>query len=275
MSLLQKTASKTGAWLGRESLLVRSLRPAYETLLEWTSKGCGIPWEINGVTYRIDPRYRHRMGSNYDSPVAAFLRARIKPGAVCIDVGANVGVYILQFAYWAGPTGRVVAFEPNPAAREVLLRHVLMNELAERVTIVSAAVGATSGEAVLYAADVAGMSRLGKANPAIADRVSEIKVPLLTLDEYCTAAGLEPDWLFIDIEGFEIAALQGARQLIQSRREKLGLVVEMHPDVWDTANTSRPDAEAVLRELGLRARPLGNQRDPLGEHGLVLLEQVS
>ncbi len=272
MSLFQGTARKTAGLLGRESWLVRRLRPAYESFLGWSNDGKGIPWGINGVTYRIDPHYRHRMGSHYDSPVAAVLRERIGPGAVCVDVGANVGVYVLQFAHWSGQTGHVVAFEPNPIARDVLTRHVQMNQLTRRVTIVPAAVGASSGEAVLYAADVAGMSRLGEPNQAIADRVSEIKVPVVTLDDYCTAEGLRPDWLFIDIEGFEIAALSGARQLIKSRGRDMGLIVEMHPDVWHSASTTRAGAEEVLRELRLNVIPLTGQKDPLAEHGLVRLE---
>jgi FkbM family methyltransferase len=272
MSLFQGTARKTAGLLGRESWLVRSLRPVYESLLYWSSDGRGIPWAINGVTFRIDPHYRHRMGSRYDPSVAAFLRDRIRPGAVCVDVGANVGVYVLQFAHWSGPTGQVVAFEPNHIAREVLKRHVHMNELNRRVTIVPCAVGANCGEAVLYAADVAGMSRLGKPNQAIADRVSEITVPVVALDDYCDTEGLAPDWLFIDIEGFEIAALSGARGLIKSRGRDMGLIVEMHPDVWDSASTTRADAEDLLRELRLSVIPLTGQTDPMAEHGLVYLE---
>lgn len=275
MSLLQETARRTAGLLGRESWLVRSLRPAYESLLGWANRGRGIPWTINGVTYRIDPRYRHRMGSDYDSAGAAFLRARIRPGAVCLDVGANVGVYVLQFARWSDPNGKVVAFEPNPAARAALEKHVVMNRLSERVTVVPAAVGADNGDAVLYAADVAGMSRLGEANKAIADRVSEITVSVVTLDEYCRTEELRPDWLFIDIEGFEIAALSGARELIKSRGRKMNIVVEMHPDVWDSADTTRAQAEALLAELKLRAVPLMGQSDPLGEHGLVYLEHLA
>ena len=272
MNLLQETARKTAGLLGRESWLVRSLRPAYESLLGWTNDGRGIAWTINGVSYRIDPHYRHRMGSNYDPAVATFLRERVKPGAICVDVGANVGVYVLQFGQWCGPKGRVIAFEPNPLAREVLERHVQMNDLGGRVTVVQAAIGAESGEAVLYAADVAGMSRLGKANAAIADRVSEITVPVMTLDEYCEAHGLRPDWLFIDIEGFEIAALSGARRLIESRGPELNVVVEMHPDVWSSADTTREQAEALLAEMKLSAEPLMGQSDPLAEHGLVVLK---
>lgn len=271
MNLLQTTARRTSGLLGRESWLVRSTRPAYESVLGWISGGKGIPWNINGVTYRIDPHQRHRLGQNYDAPVAEFLRARVRPGELCLDVGANVGVYVMQFAKWTGPTGQVIAFEPNPRARAILETHVRMNGLAERVRIVEAAVGEATGEDTLYAAEANGMSRLGEPNQALVGRVTEITVPVVTLDEFCKAENLQPDWLFLDIEGFEIAALSGARELIKSARGKLGLIVEMHPNVWDSAKTSRARAEALLDELGLRAIPLTGQKDALGDHGIVHL----
>jgi len=271
MSLLQGTARRGAGLLGRESWLVRRLRPAYESLLDWSNKGKGIPWSINGVEYRIDPHYRHRLGQDYDAPVAAFLRERVKRGAVCLDVGANVGVYVLQFAHWSGPAGHVYAFEPNPAALSILYRHIHMNDLNERVTVVPTAIGATNGEAVLYAAGADGMSRMGAPNSAIADRVQPITVQLTTLDDYCQRARLSPDWLMIDIEGFEIAALEGARRLIESRGRSLGIVVEMHPNVWPSGQTTRAQAEALLADLKLKAVPLMGQSDPLNDYGLVHL----
>jgi hypothetical protein len=84
---------------------------------------------------------------------------------------------------------------------------------------------------------------------------------------------VSPDWLFIDIEGFEIAALEGARNLMKSRGGEMGIVVEMHPDAWHLAGTNRAQLERLLRELGLDAVPLSGQTDALGEHGLVHLSR--
>jgi FkbM family methyltransferase len=271
MSFFQKGASRFAGLLGRESRVVRRMRPAYESVLDWSSNG--IPWDINGVTYRIDPHYRHMLWHDYDAAVAAFLKERIKPGALCFDIGANIGVYVLQLAHWTCPSGHVVAFEPNPGARAILERHIQINSLADRVSVVPVAVGASNCQALLYAAGIDGMSRMGKPNELIADRVSGVAVPLLTLDDYCEAQNLAPDWLIIDIEGFEIAALFGARRLIKTRGKGLQIVVEMHPNVWHSADTTPAMAEALLNELGLNLEPLTGQTDPLREYGLVHLCQ--
>jgi FkbM family methyltransferase len=271
MESIQTAASTVVEKLGRDFWLVRRLRPAYESLLNLVSRRRGIPWVINDVKYRIDPHYRHQLAHFYDPPVAAFLRQRVRAGAVCFDVGANVGVYVLQFAYWSRPNGRVIAFEPNPRARTVLQRHVLLNGFGERVEIVPAAVGEARGEAVLYAAGTDGMSRLGTPNPAIAQQVRPVTVSVTSLDDYCEATGLWPDWLLMDIEGFEIAALAGARRLLNRKSRELEIVMEVHPDAWAAAGTTKRHAETVLADLGRKAIPLTGQRDPLQEHGLVYL----
>ncbi|MFQ5705302.1 MAG: FkbM family methyltransferase [Gemmatimonadales bacterium] len=271
MNALQGAARHIAESVGRDSILGRALGKAYAWLLIRTSGKKGITWPINGVTYRIDPRYRHQLGQEYDPPVAEFLRTGVEPGALCLDVGANVGVYVLQFAHWSRPNGHVIAFEPNPAAREVLARHLAMNALEDRVEIVPAAVGRSRGEAVLHAAAADGMSRLAAPNPELSGRTSPVTVPVINLGEFCADRRLEPDWLLVDIEGFEIAALAGAADLIRARGPSLGMVIEMHPNAWPVAGTTRSDAEELLHDLGLVPVSLTGQSDPLGEHGLVHL----
>jgi FkbM family methyltransferase len=271
MSHLISSAGRLAELLGRDSPVVRLVRPWYDTVLDLTSGGHGIPWMINGVTYRVVQRQRYQMASAYDAHLADWLTTRVRPGQTALDVGANVGVYVLQFAHWSRPDGRVIAVEPNPSARAVLEKHVRLNGLEPRVEIVSAAVGAAAGEAMLFALDADGMSRLGAPNPSIAGRATPITVPVVTLDDLCESRALAPDWLFLDIEGFEIAALSGARRLLTARRQSMGVVVEMHPDSWEVAGTSRADAESLLRELGLRAEPLSGQADPLSTYGHVWL----
>jgi hypothetical protein len=73
----------------------------------------------------------------------------------------------------------------------------------------------------------------------------------------------------MDVEGFELAALSGCRRLLAEQRNKLGIVVELHPDLWHS-NEFR-DAGRFLDDLGLQAIPLTGQKDPLGERGVVHL----
>lgn len=272
MPLIENAASRIAGILGRNSALIRTLRPAYESLLGGMHGGNGIPWQVNGVEYRIDPKERPRFGHDYESDTAAFLAARIKPGMVCYDVGANVGAYVLQLGRWSAPSGAIYAFEPNAGAREVLSKHVAWNGLTHRVRIVAAAVSSNPGEQTLYAEGANGMSRLAQPNNALAHTAHEEKVTVTTIDAFCSEDNPPPDVLLLDIEGFEIEALRGARATILAHRPII--VVEMHPNVWHSADTTRDGAEALLGELRLRPVPLSGQLDPLNDHGQVWLEPV-
>jgi FkbM family methyltransferase len=208
---------------------------------------------------------------NYDAPVAEYLRERIQPGALCYDVGANIGVYVLQLTRWAGSAGRVVAFEPNPEARRVLERHVRWNHVASRVEIVPEAVSEAPGLAQLHAAGADGMARLGTANPALRSRAKQITVPVTSLDVF-SAERQQPDWIIIDVEGYELGVLRGARRLLDPGGPRPRVIVEMHPDQWRGVGETRETAAALLRELKLRPVCLTGQSDGLAEHGNVALE---
>jgi len=270
MPLVESAARRVASLVGRNSALIRRLRPAYESVLGSLHGGTGIPWMMNGVPYRIDPKERPRFGQNYETQTAAFLARRIRPEMVCFDVGANVGAYVLQLAHWSAPGGKIVAFEPNKGAREVLARHIDWNGLSDRVQVVPVAIAAEPGEQTLYAEGANGMSRLVQPNNSLAETARREQVPVTTVDAFCAANNIRPDVLLIDIEGFEIEALRGASQTILQHRPII--VVEMHPNVWASANTSRESAEHVLANLHLRPVPLSGQRDPLDEHGQVYLE---
>lgn len=271
MGLVERTGRVVGGILGRESRLIQAVRPAYEWGLNTLAWGRGIPWAINGAPCRIDARYRAQLGRQYDAPVAELLRPLVRPGQVCLDVGANVGAWVLQFAHWVGPTGRVVAFEPNPTTMEALRTHVRMSGFADRVTLVPAAVGAAAGSVSFYAAGTDGMSRIGEPNPALRAPSVEITVPVVALAEYCRAERIRPDWMLIDVEGYEGNVLAGATELIHECGPDLGLVVEMHPSVWPSVGFTAERLADLIRSLGRTPISLAGQADPFTEYGLVHL----
>ena len=267
---LQSLAATIADRLGRDSPIVRTLRPTYERVLSAIHGGQGIPYAINGETYRIDARYRHQLGSEYDAHIAEFLRPKIRPGASCWNVGANIGVYPLQLSRWSGPTGQVVAFEPNAGARAVMERHLEWNGIAARTTVVPFAVADFEGEAVFHGADADGMSRLGAAAPPLEGRATATQVRVVTLDSYRAQVDIPPDWLLIDVEGAEMAVLRGAQLLIREGGASLGIIVELHPGAWRRDGLSPEMFADVCESVGRRAVPL-SAHDPYQRVGHVAL----
>ncbi len=260
--------------IGPESWVVRLFRPVREWALEKACGSRGLERSVNDVPMRCMTRYRWYFSPTYDSPVASYFRSRVRPGAVCVSIGANLGIYPLQFAAWSAPDGVVYAVEPNPQTATVLRTHVVMNGLAGRAHVVEQAISDRRGEATFLQAGVDGMSRLGQANPALEIQAHPIRVNVDSIDNFCASHGIRPAALMIDIEGFEARALAGARDLFASDNPPV-TVVEMHPNAWSVAGTDRAAIEDLLREYRLHLVPLSGQADVLGEYGHAALERDS
>lgn len=232
----------------------------------------GLPRRVNGVPLRVMPQFRWYFAETYDPPVAKVLQQAAKPGAVSMSVGANLGVYPLQFASWTAPGGRVFAFEPNPKTAALLKRHVAMNGFSDRVEVVEAAVSDLRGKATLFAAGTDGMSRLGAPNPLLGSATEEIVVETDTLDDFCRTRRVRPDLVMIDVEGFEQRVIAGAKSLLTSGPMPT-VVVEMHPSAWPNAGGDASSFRRLLGDLELVPTPLSGQRAPYEDYGHVLLER--
>lgn len=222
---------------------------------------------------RVAPEWRWFFAKDYDREVASYFRSKLTSNDICLSVGANIGLYVMQFAGWLGPTGRIHAVEPNPASVEMLRKHLAMNRIEHQVAIHQQAVSSIYGTAKFAAAGADGMSRLGTANPCLSSPVSFIEVPITTIDRLVTTFNDRPTAMMMDIEGFEIAAIQGAREFLTDGRFS-AIVIEFHPNDWCLAETTVDDLKRVLKELRLKAIPLTGQNDCFSEYGHVALERA-
>ena len=79
----------------------------------------------------------------------------------------------------------------------------------------------------------------------------------------------------MDVQGFERAALSGARETIVRGRGRLRMVIEVHPQLWPLQGFDATDFDRTLGDLGLRARTLGGERVTTYEpDGHVELEYI-
>ena len=169
-------------------------------------------------------------------------------------------------ALWTAPTGRIVAFEPNPVARDVLATNATLNGLQERIIIEPMAVSNNAGTGELFhGTETSGLSRLSLPNTATS-RGRPLTVKIVTLDAYCSTRQIVPQWVLIDAEGFEVEVLDGAIGLL--RNPRVAFVVEIHPTLW--ADRSRGAAlKRLLRNCGRTAVPLTGQQDAFSDYGTI------
>jgi len=263
---------KLSLGLTSQSPIIRKVRPAYDALLRTVYGDRGVARSFHGeapLFLRLECRAISEEGDKGDGLSCAILKRLARPGGVVLDVGANIGVYSMLFARWGGSAGRVFAFEPAPSTLELLRAHLRLNQLEAQVEVVAQAVSDKVGEAVFYTHSFSGENSLNPVFSARGDIASSVRVPVTTLDQFCQARNLAPTLIKIDVEGFELQVLQGARETIL--RHRPALVVEMHTHIWPDIKV-RPEAmAALLGELPYTVTPIEGQ-DPLREYGHVLLE---
>ena len=166
----------------------------------------------------------------FDEPFTFYLRRTLQAGDTYVDVGANVGHYVVTAGRAVGPTGRVVAYEPAPRMIELLRRNIVMNWVHGWVRVRPVAVGAAAGVGTLGVPDRnAGAAGLGITNVDDAvegTEVTAIEVPVVCLDDDLAGSGVIRI-LKLDIEGGEGAVLEGMRTLIAERRVRT-IVLEVN-----------------------------------------------
>lgn len=153
----------------------------------------------------------------------------VQPDWVVFDVGANVGVYAI-LAGQLVRDGRVFAFEPT-STFEMLEQNLAANGV-EGVTVVRSAISDATGRRrdKIY--------RIWGADPDDAD------FDFVTLDDFCEAERLQRiDLIKIDVDGFELEVILGARRILERFRPVL--IVEIN----HALRTRDVDPTDVLREL--------------------------
>jgi FkbM family methyltransferase len=273
MNSLETTVQKIKQHLRltSRSPIVQLVRPGYDLLLNGFYGRRGLVRVINNEEM-IRVRPAHRWADEaYEPEVFAYLKRRVRPGSVVLEIGAHVGVFTVLLARWASPSGKVFAFEPTPQTRAALVDHLVLNGVANQVTIVPMAVSDANGTAVLYTQSNSPENTLSTSHHRIPCAKS-VEIGVTTVDAFCQAERIVPTLIKIDIEGFEIHALRGARETLTRHRPHV--VVELHPVNWPEIGVDADQFDQVLTGLRYRVLRLDGQADPLAEYGHVVLEPI-
>lgn len=157
----------------------------------------------------------------------------LKPGQIIVDIGSNIGYYVLFEAYFIRRTGRIFAIEPDLNNVNLLKRNVKLNSLESIVDITHAAISNYSGNIKLH---IANMSNLHAINvlPSMKKYVhfkDIVEVPCYTLEDFCSLKKISfesVDVLRMDVEGHETYILSSSIDLLKNNK-KLVLFIEIHP----------------------------------------------
>jgi FkbM family methyltransferase len=225
------------------------------------------PWSRNrwGQRYQAISlsEYHYLRNGNPENHESALIERILQPGMTVIDVGANHGMFSLEAAHLIGGSGLIHAFEPTPSTRELLLNNLAANGISS-VTVFPSALGETPGTARLRIhKEMSGLNTLASMDVTwnrqklVADQI--IEVPVMTLDAHSQDERLEfIDFLKIDVEGFELGVIRGARTLLREKRINL-ILLEIGDVTCATAGVEPIELLNELESHGYRLHSINSE----------------
>lgn len=201
----------------------------------------------------------------YEPTQTLWFRTCLRPGDVFIDVGASFGYYTTLGASLVGPTGKVFAFEPSPAASQVIEEMIIDSKLCN-VILLKAAVGRTCGSVSLLLPTT---RRLHSPSILYSDpHFLPVQVPMIALDHFIPLENIPKVRLIkIDVEGYEPDVIAGMECLIKQTRIE-NIICEFNSG-WLKRNSTTPTLlhERFL-DLGYRLHMQTRlEKNLIGHHG--------
>lgn len=188
----------------------------------WVQTAAGIPWKLD----LANPVHRWIVYGKYEG--AAFLnwaRKFLPQDGIVVDSGANIGQLLLYIAQWV-PKGKVLAFEPGTKQAEWLEECLVQNSTLP-VELIRCGLGAsaTGLRLVSYESD-----RVHGYWSCISETEGE-PIQIVRLADELAARSIEQvDLWKLDVEGYEIPAMQGAEELIKQQRIRAIYAEMNHPN---------------------------------------------
>jgi len=235
------------------SALILRIRPAIlgqwiKRLLFWSRQDVHVADGFFWVDMASNFGFRVTSAQGYEPETKAMLSSFLKPGMAFVDLGANEGFFSVVASRLVGPTGRVLAIEPQSRLASVIRRNLDLNA-ASNVSLAQVAISDADGTADFnLAPDTnSGSSGLSRATRYTNPTQS---VRLLTLDACLRENDLTSvDVMKIDVEGYEYEAILGSKELFRSRKVDR-VLIEVHDNLLNSRGLCAQDISDFLISCG-------------------------
>jgi FkbM family methyltransferase len=184
----------------------------------------------------------------YEKEVGALLKEIVRPDDVFLDLGANIGYFSLLIASNSSSV-RIISFEPVKDLFQDMNDNISLNNI-RNISTINATVGEMNVEKELFvsASDNSGMSSFHQ--PENYSGKKE-RVKVVAIDDWFKTSGLSKiDIIKLDIEGSELAALKGMKEVLQKQRPVL--IVEVNPETLSMFNLKTSDIYDYLKQLNFK-----------------------
>lgn len=164
-----------------------------------------------------------RVSNHYEQIARQLLSPQ--PSDVIVDVGANIGIHTIWLAKKVGPSGLILAIEPERNNYAILETNRRINHLANVIPI-RVSLSSHDGIGRLSIPKPTSMGQVRTSESTSFSNLPPVDVRLQTLDNLISSQGVKVFAIKIDVEGTELSVLQGANDTIRTFRPRL--LIEVH-----------------------------------------------
>lgn len=168
-------------------------------------------------------------------------------GGVLFDIGAHCG---LISALWcaAKPGNRAFSFEPSPLLAQRVAEIRDLNQFGDRMNVNQVGIGESSGTAGMLMDPVGGFVQSRHFDHTMWSTPQAIEIAIESIETASARLEVVPDFIKIDIEGYEYEAIRGSAAFLSQHRP--GIFLELHLNYLEERNLSPKSVIELLEQCG-------------------------
>jgi FkbM family methyltransferase len=183
----------------------------------------------------------------YEPVTSSLVKDALIQGDTFLDVGANAGHYTFLAARKVGTSGSVYAIEASPSTAALLADDVCRNGLAQTVRVHNVAALDREGWLPLYGSEGSSPIGMRSLHQEADSRAATEEVKAMPLDDLLPE--VQPAVIKVDVEGADLRALIGMRQMIERAHPRL-IVVEAEDEQLHRFQDSVHELNSYMQRLG-------------------------
>ena len=194
-------------------IVLKKFFPTKKSLLQVNGYNILIMPDDPGISQELQTFKTHE-------PLSTQLIAKeLKPGMTCLDIGSNIGYYVLLENKIIGKNGKVIAIEPSPYNFQCLQKNLELPENSN-VKAYNFAAGDIDGEIRFFVNERSNGCLVLNEGRKIPNRPGKIiNVPIKTMDNFVKEQKLQQlDFVRMDVEGYEYNIFEGMKNTIEKFR---------------------------------------------------------
>ena len=195
-----------------------------------------------------------------------LVKQLLKPGMTVVDIGANLGYYVLIEASIVGEAGKVYAIEPVTLNYEILRKNVHKNNYENIVETYQCAISDTCGISKIAITRESNYPSMflnkNDTSEYMKERIETdteriLDVETVTLDKFLI--NKRPvDFIRMDVEGYEVKIIKGMADTVKNSGSGLKLFFELHPCLFRDPKAMVAEMIQDWTDLGLKVKFIVN-----------------